>query len=1154
MSSPPRLVVTGMHRSGTSLVASLLSAWGVRMSDRLLPADCGNPAGYFEDVDFLELDRRLLVACTPPEEGHRDWGWTESEEFDDGPLAAHRDEAAALAAARDRDGRPWGFKDPRASMLLDFWDGVLGPGARFLLLYRHPWEVAGSMLRGGAGIWLDHPGWPARIWTAYNRRLLDFHRRHAGRSLLVGSNRLLRDPESFADLLRRRLGLAADASTLAALRSDGQFVSRPEDDPLPRLWRHANPSATELLGSLDDAADLGGERRWEAASRALAPRPDDRPRLSVVVPCHDDGDWLVDAVASVERHAAGAELVVVDDGSTEPRTLEVLAALGDAGIRVVRQKHAGLSAARNRGVAETSGDYFLPLDADNRLLPGFADEAVALLDADPAAGVVYGDRRELGMRSGDVAVPELDLPRLLWSNTVDACAVVRRAVWHDCGGYDVAFPAWEDWDFWLGAVGHGWRFVRIPRPTFEYRVRPGSLHHRFLGGTAYGSTLHRIHEKHRALVSAHAAAALAAGHAERRQLFDDVSALRQARDTLQVEIDRLAAGTREQEAALGAIVAARDEEIASLKRLLAAREKEPDRRRDPRTAGPEAAPAASPEAGLSNATRVFTIVARNYLPHARVLAASLARHNPGTRLHVVVLDDPDRLLPEEPSFELVRADDLPFEPRSELHTMAAIYDLTELATALKPWAFAHLFDRGASVVVYLDPDIEVFDSLGPLEPLALAHGILLTPHVTEPLPRDGGRPDERDLLLAGIYNLGFLALSSDGASAFLPWWRERLRRSCLNDTAEGLFVDQRWVDFAPALFSTGILKDPGYNVAYWNLPHRDLAREGDRVLVDGRPLRFFHYSGFSPLTPHLLSRHQHASPRVRTDDDPILANLCSGYAAALLQAGFAACRALPYAFSATAGGLPLDERTRRVLRRSYLEDERAGHAPSFPDPFTAAGAEDALRRLLRPSPHAPAVNAFLGEIWSDRADLRLAFPRIDSVDAERFLDWARTSGVAEHGIPPPLLPPAPPAAETPAPCEPPPQRPPDEDRPPQPDEVPMDPIEPSPAETASPFEAEAAAVEALLGSPRPDLPSRMRRLVTPLRRLVLRVLRVFWVQQRAVDRALLAALRALRRESREETARLREDLDDLAAEVRALHERVDAAGPAPPDASPSDAG
>jgi glycosyltransferase involved in cell wall biosynthesis len=483
-----------------------------------------------------------------------------------------------------------------------------------------------------------------------------------------------------------------------------------------------------------------------------------------------------------------------------------------------------------------------------------------------------------------------------------------------------------------------------------------------------------------------------------------------ARDAELASIKSILAARDEELASVTEVLAARDEELASVKFVLQARDEELNALRNLKSADTPAAtvvPAAA--APLTNATRVFTIIARNYLPHARVLAASLARHNPAARLHVIILDDPDRSIAPEPSFEIIRADELPFYPPSDFYTMAAIYDVTELATAVKPWVFGHLFDLGASVAIYLDPDIEVFDSLGSLEPLTREHGMLLTPHVTEPLPQDGKRPNERDLLLAGIYNLGFLALSAEAAKMFLPWWRERLRRDCLNDPARGLFVDQRWIDFAPALFEPRILKDPGYNVAYWNLPHRILTRDGDRILnrilVNGRPLRFFHYSGFSPRAPHLLSKHQQESLRIRLSDTPLLNELCERYAAALEEAGFADCCAVPYGFAATAGGLPLDARTRKALRRTYLEDEAGRRAPSFPNPFSPAGAGDVVQRLLRPSPHAPGVPAYLGEIWSERADLRIAFPRIDSVDAERFLDWVRTQGVREHDIPPQLIPP-----------------------------------------------------------------------------------------------------------------------------------------------------
>lgn len=973
-----------MHRSGTSFVASLFAAWNVRMGDQLLPADRGNRAGYFEDVEFLALNRRILAACTPQGDGHRDWGWITSETFDPTALPAHHRSAAALVTSRDAAGTPWGWKDPRTSVLLDFWDEVLGRDARVLLLYRHPWEVADSMLRTGAEVWLRNPGYPARIWMHYNRRILDFHRAHRDRTLLVSTNRLLRAPAAFVALVRDRFGVAADAATFADLRADDAFVSGPDDDPLPRLWQHTHADAMELLGHLDDAADLGNERRREAASRTPVRRAAERPRLSVVIPCHDDGEYVIDAVASVQRNAPAAELIVVDDGSTEPRTREILAALGATGVRVIEQPHAGLSAARNHGIAASAGDYVLPLDADNRLLPGFAAEAVALLDADPGAGIVYGDRRDFGLRNGDVVVPEFDLPRMLSGNYIDACAVVRREVWSEAGGYDTALHDWEDWDFWLGAAARGWRFLRIPRPVFEYRVRPDSLHQQFLRRPDHTPLLRYIYGKYPELVPQRAVDVIVEGHIERRKLTGEALALRAARDTIQVEIDRLAHASAEEIGALRELLSARDADVAGVAA--------------PTARNGAAVPSAAEEAPLSTGTAVFTIIARNYLAHARVLAASLARHNPATRLRVVVLDDRERALPPEPAFDILHPDELPFDRPSDFHTMAATYDVTELATAVKPWAFAHLFARGASVAIYLDPDIEVFDALGPVESLAGTHGMVLTPHVTEPLPRDGKRPDDRDLLIAGIYNLGFLALSAGGARGFLPWWRERLRRDCLNDPARGLFVDQRWIDFAPALFQPAILKDPGYNVAYWNLAHRVLSRAGDRILVNGRPLRFLHYSGFSPQTPHLLSKHQHASPRVRLSESPLLASLCGGYADALRNAGFAECEALPYGFATTASGLPLGARARRVLLRTYVEDEAQGVPTDFPNPFSEEGAGDVVQRLARPSAHAPAVPGYLAEVWQERPDLRVAFPHIDAGDAERLLEWGRIHAMDDDPI------------------------------------------------------------------------------------------------------------------------------------------------------------
>ncbi len=269
--------------------------------------------------------------------------------------------------------------------------------------------------------------------------------------------------------------------------------------------------------------------------------------------------------------------------------------------------------------------------------------------------------------------------------------------------------------------------------------------------------------------------------------------------------------------------------------------------------------------------------------------------------------------------------------------MAAIYDVTELATAVKPFFLRLLLDRGADAVLYLDPDIEVFAPLDDLGGLARERGIVLIPHSLAPIPRDGRRPTPQDIAQAGVYNLGFIAVAP-AARSFLEWWGERLRRDCLMAVEEGLHVDQRLIDFLPAYFEPVVVRDPSCNVAYWNLHERRVSWTGERYEVEGQPLRFFHFSGFSPNQPHLLSKHMGSTPRILLGEEPALTTLCRDYAAHLLEHGYRDVTRLEYGFSRTAAGLPLDRRMRRLYREALLAFER-GEGPEPPDPLEPTQAQ-----------------------------------------------------------------------------------------------------------------------------------------------------------------------------------------------------------------------
>ena len=538
------LIVAGMHRSGTSLVASWLAALGVHVGDRLWPADRLNPRGYFEDADFVELHWRMLEEATLENDGgHRDWGWTERERLDESRFDAYRESARALVAARAGKPGIWGWKDPRTTLLLDFWDGILEGEARYVLLYRFPWEVADSMQRLGAADFLDHPEYAFRIWAFYNRRLLSFFERHPDRAVLASANALARDPGRFVALLRGKLGLDLHDVPFGEVWQADLFGSLPPGDPLIPLTLATSPECARLLAELEARADLPTAGLWETSpldGRRL--RPEGPVDLSVVIPCYDYGQLLVEAVASVERSAPErCELIVVNDGSTQPRTLEVLEVLRQGGYGIVDQPNGGLAAARNRGIREARGRYVLPLDADNRLAPGFLSSAIRVLDAEPEVGIVYGDRLDFGARSGRARIEEFDLATELWSNQIDACAVFRREIWEACGGYDDGARVWEDWELWISAAERGWRFHRLSEVTFEYRVRPNSMlmeaerEGRLRGIREY------IYRKHRAIYAEHLAEVLTIGHAQLGAVTREAFALRDARDRLQAEIDRMAA-------------------------------------------------------------------------------------------------------------------------------------------------------------------------------------------------------------------------------------------------------------------------------------------------------------------------------------------------------------------------------------------------------------------------------------------------------------------------------------------------------------------------------------------------------------------------------------------------------------------------------------
>lgn len=410
---------------------------------------------------------------------------------------------------------------------------------------------------------------------------------------------------------------------------------------------------------------------------------------------------------------------------------------------------------------------------------------------------------------------------------------------------------------------------------------------------------------------------------------------------------------------------------------------------------------------------IATVVTQSYLPQARVLARSFLAHNPAGRVVVLVFDGPGEGVRDDDPFDVVTVDQLLIEPR-ELRRMAAIYSVVELATALKPFLLRYLVvDRGEDCAAYVDSDIEVFGPLDHLREAAEKHSLVVTPHRLGPLT-EGVPPIEFVWARSGSYNAGFVAVSS-AAVPFLDWWSERCRRDCIDAVAEGFFVDQRWLDLAVSYFPHHVVRDPGCNVAYWNLDERPLTHAGEvgesSWEVGGVPLRFFHFSGFDPDVPHMLTPYQGPRPWVLLSQEPALRTLCAGYAARLEEEGRSEYRKFGYGFARAANGMRIDQTMRRVFRRELLLREEGdrdylGGADDLPDPFEPAEVAEFVELLRSPFPgsDAPRIQRYLHGLYQERPDLQRSFPNLGGDGGNHFLWWVREMGQGELGIPPEMVP------------------------------------------------------------------------------------------------------------------------------------------------------
>lgn len=222
-------------------------------------------------------------------------------------------------------------------------------------------------------------------------------------------------------------------------------------------------------------------------------------RIAVVIPCWNDGATLGETLASLADQEP-LEIVVVDDGSSDPHTLDLLASVERGGTTVLRQANAGPAAARMAGVAATSAPYVCALDADDLAAPGALTQLADTLDADPGCALAWGDKLYFGDAEFYVrSVEALDPWRITYQNGIPMSALVRRERLLAVGGWQLR-DGYEDWDLWMSFAEQGWTGCRIPTIVGSHRLHGDR---RYAADRArHEQVVARLEERHSGLFAA----------------------------------------------------------------------------------------------------------------------------------------------------------------------------------------------------------------------------------------------------------------------------------------------------------------------------------------------------------------------------------------------------------------------------------------------------------------------------------------------------------------------------------------------------------------------------------------------------------------------------------------------------------------------------
>lgn len=403
--------------------------------------------------------------------------------------------------------------------------------------------------------------------------------------------------------------------------------------------------------------------------------------------------------------------------------------------------------------------------------------------------------------------------------------------------------------------------------------------------------------------------------------------------------------------------------------------------------GPQVRPPATPRSTPKHPvqSRCLALIAtRNYLPYALVAARTFREHHPEIPAFLLLVDGKEEDAALFPEGTVVLLADLQL---AHAGWYAAKFSASEFANGLKPVFLAYLA-RLTQIAIYLDCDIAVFSRFDEMLRELESSDLVLTPHMLRPLPRPEQfhvRPSRSDIFNSGLINAGCFGIRLQACQDFLRSWEEANFAPGAFFTPAGYQTDQQHLNWALVSVPTAsVLREPRYNVAYWNLHERDLWIDDEteglgRYQVDDKPLAFFHFSGYDVSDRLRLSRHDH---RNSVYNLPAVAELLNWYSDQIVSSPARALLTEAYRFDELANGLHMNALLRDLLKRYE------NYFPKF-DATTEQGADRLCAFLMDPLPAARSLLPLIAaEIYDRRDDLRAQFPGAHvAATPSRYWHW-----------------------------------------------------------------------------------------------------------------------------------------------------------------------